>query len=404
MVIKLPRVYSLGSSPIASVLSYEISQLPLQPKVPQVILLLNDQKKLDRFLLNESRLTVRGKGQIGEHCTQFMASCSPPVYSTGEAAMIENLVISEPNNKSLSVSLNKYSKSIGSTSNILLLNPFFGSIDSLYNYIWNGKLKGKGKGKGKEKEKHDPSVNLHLQRPNLLMGLVDNIPPVISNTNNEFTFQVNNSRLAMDICSVPREFESYSYEKDLDSLHSMETNNVLFKLLHETSVNSKLSSTPLKLDIQPYAYGDLLLKRLENVMVTGNINVLTSLYDCKFNGELLQIKDSTNILQRLIREQIDIILNSMTFINKIPNYQIALDQERLLNIIIDDLKKNCNKTSKMKKDLDSLNLTNINQEIGYFVKLAKYHRINCKWNSIITQLVKGKAALIKYRALNYSYL
>ena len=381
-MVKLPKVYSLGSLPLSSLLAYEVSQLPKQPKVSQVVLLLNDQNKLNRFLNHDSKLYIQYQNQINAHNLQFMASCSPPIYSTGEVAHIENLIISEPNNISLTKSINKYSKSLSPESNILLLNPSFGTVNSIYRNIWKA-----------------PN-----SRPNIFLGLTYANEFKAVRGKDEFQIKINNSRLPLHLSPLPIDFGSYSYDQDQSYSESLSNNNALIKLLTETSINSLKSSTPFSVDLRRYTYGELLLLRLERLMTSSCIDSLTTVYDCKYNSELLEIKEFDSILKLLIKEQVSIIYKGLSYVTKIPNNKIALDSTRLYDMTINELKKSSVTKNGNKIAATYLNTTNVNQQTGYFVNIAAYKRLDCKLNKQITDLVKGKISLKKRQALDHRLL
>ncbi|CCC68384.1 hypothetical protein NCAS_0B03000 [Naumovozyma castellii] len=378
----IPRLYTLGNSAISPLIASEIAKLPTQPKVPKIVLLLQDQKQLQRFLDGDSKISIHHKGEIPSSELQFMASCNPPIYSTGEVATIDNLLVAEHRAKSLTSSLTKYKKSISPTTNVMLVNPPFGSIEYLYEKVWK-----------------QPSI-----RPNLFIGMTKvRNPTHIAKASNEFHVNVRKNGLSMFLSPIPRDLRNYN--PLLVNEQDMMKENEFIRLLKETESHSRrntLESTPLEFVLLPF--GELLLFRLERLIVDSCIESLSLLYDCQYSGELLMLVKATELLRRLIKEQVKILKIAYPSLSVITNSSIALDQDRLYNLIIDSLKKSSNqsKASRLKKPVPIQ--SNIDELCGYFVRLAYSNNIDCKWNEMLKWLVKGKLLLAKHRRLDYHYL
>lgn len=366
------------NTPSASVLAYEIAQLSNQPKVPQVVLLLNDQKKLTRFLDNDSKITIdKGKSK-NLYQKQFMASHLPPVYSTGDVATIENLVVSGQHSEVLVSSIKKYVKSLRSTSNLLLLNPPFGTIEYLYRNVW-------------------PTLD---SRPNLFVGITKAEEDLAVKIE-EFKVKMKVPTILMRVSPIPRQLSYYSHESELAALEKLRVHNDLLGLLHATSISA---APVVPISSLFYTYGDLLLIRLEQLIMTSCIEPLAALFECRYKGEILLAENCKDLISKLIKEQIWILKCAHPYLVKIPNASVALDSERLYELTLKEI-RNCSRAkSKLFHSLNQLNQTDINQLTGYFVRLAKYKKLDCKWNEVITGLVKGKVSINRNRALNYDNL
>ena len=134
----IPRVYTLGNSPLANYFAYAISKISSQPQIPNVVLLLSDQKKLDRFLEQDSTLTLLDDNSTDRsNSMQFMAACSPPTYANGDPAIIDNLILAEQSKKHFTSLLDFYSRSLRDTTNLLFLNPPMGALEYMYDKIWS---------------------------------------------------------------------------------------------------------------------------------------------------------------------------------------------------------------------------------------------------------------------------
>ncbi|QLG73939.1 hypothetical protein HG535_0F04510 [Zygotorulaspora mrakii] len=375
----VPRIYSVVNTPIASILACEIAILPNQPPVPQVVLLLNDHKKLNRFLDNDSKIIIdRNKGK-NIHQTQFMAAYLPPVYSTGKIATIDNLIVSGQHSKNIVSSVRKYLHCLNAGSNLFLLNPPFGAIEHLYRNLWT----------------------TSESRPNLFVGISMKREANLVSVSDEFRLKLKCSGISMRVSPVPRDFASYSHESGVNALEELRHENDMLKLLDATAHNPNpiASISPLF-----YSYGDLLLIRLERLIVESCIEPLAALFGCRYTGELLQTPKSKDLILKLINEQVWILKCAQPFLTNMPSFHVAMDTGRLYELILKELRDKPKLRSQLNHSLNQLNQSNINQLTGYFVQLANYKKLDCRWNEVITGLVKGKAGIAKHRSLNYKYL
>ncbi|QLL31883.1 hypothetical protein HG536_0C00500 [Torulaspora globosa] len=375
----IPRAYSLVNNPIASLLAYEIAQIPSQPKVPQVVLLLNDQKKLSRFLENDSKLTIQKGNDSDYHHTQFMASHLPPVYSSGQVASIANAIFSGPHTKGLVQSIRKYCACFHGFSNILLVDPPAGAIEHLYRKVWR---------------------TVH-SRPNLFVGVTTQRERRIATSVDEFRIDVKQGTLSLSISPVPKDFKHYTFNTTFDDELKRRHDVDLFKLLDAASNNE---SGVVPLDIRYHSYGELLLMRLERLIVESCTEPLAAIYGCRYIGELLFSSQADDMIRKMIKEQMRILWLTHPFLANIQNSGIALDCERLYSVIKKELNSGIDRKSVMRLKVDQLEATNVNELTGYFVRLAAYRKIDCKWNEAVTNLVKGKVALTRHRALSHKYL
>lgn len=375
----IPRAYSLVNNPIASLLAYEIAQIPNQPRVPQVVLLLNDQKKLSRFLENDSKLTIQKGNDPDFHHTQFMASHLPPVYSTGEVASIANAIFSGPHTKGLVQSIRKYRYCLHGFTNILLVDPPVGSIEQLYKNVWQ----------------------TSDSRPNLFVGITSRRERGVATYTDEFRINVKRERLGLSISPVPKDFKHYTFNTTPDEESKRRQRVDLLKLLDAAGSN-KNSIVPL--DIRYHSYGELLLVRLERLIVESCTEPLAAIYGCKYIGELLLSDETKVMIRQMIKEQVRILWLTHPFLSSIQNSEVALDCERLYSVITKELQNGQDRKSMMRFKVDQLEATNVSELTGYFVRLAAYQKIDCKWNEAITNLVKGKVALTRHRALSHKYL
>ncbi|SJM83499.1 related to Cytochrome B translational activator protein CBS2 [Zygosaccharomyces bailii] len=367
----VPRVYSFVNTPISSLLAYDIAQLPIQPKIPQVVLLLNDRKKLDRFLDNDSKLVLQNRDGHDIHQTQFMASYRPPVYSTGELAVMENVMISGRNSRSLSFCLQKLKNSLIPSSNVLLLNPPIGSIEYLYRKLW-------------------PEGST----PNLFIGITPVPDSFYAFEPEEFHYRLKRNSMSLKISSVPKVVSAYEPENSMEEMKNLK-DNALMNLVQDAAQNK---NGGLILDLMFYSYGELLLTRLERLIIVSCIRPLAFLNQCKSKGELLKSNKALHVIYKLIREQVTILTSSHPFLMKLPNHSIALDPDRLYEQTIEYLKKS------RKSYSSTIECPDVDELTGYFVRLARNQRLNCRWNETISLLVQGKTELERHRKLDYFHM
>ncbi|CCK68135.1 Cbs2p KNAG_0A04630 [Huiozyma naganishii CBS 8797] len=366
------RIYTLGASPLMYFIAHELAHLPTQPAIPNIIVLLNDSAKLQRFLDGDSKITMRNDPRVQR---QFMAAAEPPMYVSGKASAIENMIVVEQNKRSLLSNITRYTNSLTNQSNVLLVNPPMGSVESILETIWPQEM----------------------ERPNLFMGLTERMQnAVVSRVpQKEFDFNLRSphKRLKMFISPIPRGL--YNYE---------ESKKDLLKLEKETPLLCSLVDLP-SFDISLLSYGDVMFLRLDTLIVETCIESLAALYDCKYRKELLLLEKPKILFKLLIKEQLRIIVNAYPFLKHLPNYPVVMDEHRLYHLVIEDLEES-RKTqkSRMLANIRKLSTPNTDQLTGYFVKLAYATKTDCKWNKLVTWLLNGKAKLQKHRALDYHYL
>lgn len=384
----IPRVYSLGNSPMTYLLALRIAQLPSQPKVPLVVLLLNDQKKLDRFLDNDSKIVVKSNNNSKEiHHRQFMASCVPPILNNGEIAPIENLIVSDNSSKFITAQLSKYGKSLKPETNILFLNPSLNLLEYVHRYRWR-------------------SVQT---RPNLFMGFTS--PVEVGTIHQEFQLSIDTKKRIQFHLAKIDDFPSLGgagRNTDLPLVGDRLTNekeNPFNKLFKEMAkLRPGIGSKLVNFDLRVRSFHDLFFTALENLMLESCIEPLLAVYDCTYKKELLKIAGAQDTIHKLINEQLFVIDQSYPSLKNYPNYSIIFEKERIFNLIMKDLKVNGHRRAKLAQSLEQLNHTNIDELNGFFVSLGKYKKCDCRWNEMILTLVKGKQSIVKQKALDYHYL
>lgn len=369
-------------------MAYEIAQVTAQESIPNIVLLLNDQKKLNRFLDNNSKLS-RSNYAKGEHLTkdgsiQLMAACSPPTFASGKPATIENMILADTGKKNISNLMMKYRGSLNSTSNLLLMNPPIGSMEYLYDKVWK---------------------DTQNERPKMLLGMTKwgdstfnfmNRRKLYHSQKDEFSVAIPNvgtEKLNLFLGSVPQTYNKFGTElekKDVENLY----NNPFVNLMQDTP----------NISIQIIGYSELMFLRFENLIVNSCIEPLAVLFDCKYIHEITKAARSEFIIRSLIKEQIKIISLTYPSLMHIPASHTAFNEDRLYNIVMKHLKTGKRRESILNIQRKELNQTDIKQLTGYFVRLAYQCNTDCRWNMTISWLIESKIQLGKARALDYHYL
>lgn len=376
------RVYTLGNSALANYFAYEIAQIESQKLIPNIVLLLDNQKKLNRFLDNNSQLTRKVKDSLAppEGSKQFMATSSPPTLASGEPAIMENLIMAVKGNKYFSNLMRKYGASLDGSSNVLLVDPPVGSLEYLFGKMWKNKS---------------------LARPNMLLGLTSPQGEGLNasklqnyNSSNEFevTTDMKGGKLNLTLSSIPPTYETFDREAELRAAEEIR-NNPIVNLLNSTE----------NISTQIFEYSELNMLRFEGLIVNSCIESLSILFDCKYTNELLKTPRARHILKAMISEQVKILTLSYPILKTVPNYDIAFDVERLYSVVQQKL-NSVYRRSTLYSQMMQLNESGINQLTGYFVRLAYGCKVDCRWNETVTWLVKSKIQIKKSRSLDYRNL
>ncbi|KAH3676262.1 hypothetical protein WICMUC_002139 [Wickerhamomyces mucosus] len=355
----IPRVYTIGRSPLIEHITHEISKHPKQPKVPEIVSLLPNEKKFTEFRnLNSTSTQTIYSNKSASHTSsiQLMSSFQPPIYGNGEYVHIKNLIFHY--DKSSFNHLKTCIKCLDKTSNILLLNSDKSVLDHLLRTTFNNQF----------------------ERPNIFQCLHD----FRLWSNKDFhtnAYGFGGLRLAR----VPRDLtnkESYDYDlqNNLDRID-------LMKLISEVP---SLNSIFLK-------YNDFALLQYEHLIVKSSISVFSSLFDVT-NGELLQMHISEP-LKKYIKECVKIISSTDPIIMGNSFTNTMFDIDRLLDVIFTILKKTERDSSTMRIQFKSFYGDEINNTCGYFTNLSQRNNVKQNlYNSLYTQLLNARLSLKNYRS------
>ncbi|SCV04761.1 LAMI_0H18866g1_1 [Lachancea mirantina] len=361
--MRLPRIYALGNSPLLSVLSHQIASLALQPKVPEVVLLLQDQKKLSRFLKNNSKLAVNEEFDTADKSKQLMASCSPPAFASGEIAKVENLIVGEPRRNTLHNSIGKYSQSISPETNVLLLNAELGSVEYLNESIWPNEA----------------------QRPNLLIGDTD--PNFHVWLNDEFSAKHRGYRSKLRIIPVPREFSSHSEIGDVSGSELSTKENSFINLLCQ--LNRDDGTRALNLTMGDYNnYVIHKFRILSRKFCIGSLSVLNG---CR-QDEVKLSPRATTLMRELSAEHNKILNVAYPHISN----ENLFDVEQVLNA-----PSHITTKSFLAGDdtVSSKTLSDLSRISAQFHYLASRNKVACPKSRIISTLVRGKLDIMQKRRM-----
>lgn len=370
--MSVPRVYALGSSALTQALAFDIARLSIQPKIPNVVILLQDKRLLDKFTSQNSKIIWRGEN---ETILQFMASCAPPKLATGEISVIDNLVIAEPNDKSLTSSLKKYKQSLKSESNVLIINPGFGLLEFLHKNVW-------------------PNRD---ERPNLFIANFNNGNSLV--TAQKFNLSTQSIHLPLNITKAPDSITSYQYDRN--SPNEWLKKDSLTSLISQ--LDSKLAPDSI---FHPYFhnFGDFSLIQFESLMINSCVEPLATLLGCVTYGDLLNSKFFLDLIDNLLEEQLNILSISFPFLRNIPYSPLVFDKEKMKGTIRNYILDKESVKPVMLEKARALNKTNINQLNGYFVRLGKYRKLPVEKNEMIFNLIRGKIQVSKNVAFSNTRL
>ncbi|CCH41619.1 Glycerol-3-phosphate dehydrogenase [NAD(P)+] [Wickerhamomyces ciferrii] len=358
--MKIPRVYSLGLTDVNKFLVYNLAKYPEQPKIPDIVLLLKSDEQLSRFVSNDSKVSVTDYTNLraSTKFTQLMAAYQPPRFANGDHAPIENLTISSSSFQ-LKTELKKFQKSINQNSNILLLNPSMSATQTINQLYGNSPKK--------------PNIYQCLSTHSL-WGAGE--------------FGVNNiGRGNLTITKVPKNSNAPISEQN--NLIDMKNEPPFIQLL------SKLR----EVDPVFVSYFNFQLLQMESLVIKACIEPLTDVFDC-YNGDLLKMDKISEISGDLIDESCQILKIAHPELVDSPLGSIALNSERLLDVVFNNL--NLNKEGG--REIAKLQKRSKKQEIfetnGYLSSLAKKHKIKAPLNTTYSDILRAKYSLANNRGLN----
>ncbi|KAL3241619.1 Cbs2p RNJ42_02733 [Nakaseomyces bracarensis] len=358
--MSVPRVYTLGNVPLVSLLGYSIAKLPEQGRIPNVVMLLRDQAALDRFLHNDSKLSISNRGLVLDQ-VQTMASCSVPRYSDGLVAPMENIVLGGSNWMDEKNLMKSYRKAVTKDSTLLLLNPSFHTLDRLI----------------------DPNASKKLltERPRVLWGWTgsNNTTKVVVKEE-EFKMSIKKDELSIMISELPVLDNS-----NLVMNGEKETNTML-------AVLQKLGSTSgvVNIRVENKIFNDQFIAFIEKYLIESIIEPLCVLNECRDYGELLGMKDLNKVIVPLMQEKITTFNKAYPFLSQTYGNRLLLDTSRISHLILDRIKSRPKTNSWAFTQLKILKRNELLELINFIPYLSNRNNLKIPRNMLLNHLVKGK--------------
>ncbi|AAS54382.1 AGL109Wp [Eremothecium gossypii ATCC 10895] len=362
----VPWVYMLGSAPIGRLLSFQLAKAARQPVVPHVVVLLQDANKMGRFLEGQSRLAVHEGDQ--ERQQQFMASCMPPVTSSGEKIGIENMVVAETGQQAFSVGLKKYKASLTAASAVVLVNPRFGLVHHLYKHVW-------------------PEA---AERPRLYLATGGQQEVW---RRGEFGAELRGRPpVRLTVSAVPRELEQYEHAGARQRLEAEVASVGLLQMLGDCCDDPAALVQPVFV-----TFGAHMLGRLEQLLIAAAVEPVAALYGCSSYGELLGIKEVDRVLRALLAEGIRVIRVAFPFLPTVEGHEAVLNVDVLYKQLLTAVQAKSARRPRMGQSIDELNITPVRTTCGFLTALARQHKLHAPLHFLISSLARGKAELRKNR-------
>lgn len=354
----VPRIYTLGNSPLLNHITQELARHPAQPAVPELVKLLANETEFTQFRNANSTLQeniLNAKRQKSTRSIQLMSAFQPPVYGNGDVVHVKNLVIDYEYRKM--GGMLRYKKCLDKSSNIVVLNGDKAAMDHLVANVFN-----------------DVQEN---ERPNLYQCLTD-----FRVWKGEEKFKNNFIGFgSMRIGRIPRSYENHDLELDVQNVD-------ILKVISEcTGLNAKFLN---------YQHFNNL--QYEHLIIKSSISTFSALFDCS-NGELLKM-NITAPLRKYVNECVKIILASDPSLDPNLNSLTAgiLDVDRLLSVIYEVLRSTEKQSSMMRKQFQAFNDVDLFNNTGYFCKLARTHHLKFSlYNSLYNQLLSARIDLKDHR-------
>lgn len=361
MLENVPRVYFLGLNNLSKFTSYHLANHPSQPSIPEIVLILKTGQYKKFVDFNNSSITLNDYSTHAQTTTKkaMMVASGVPKYGNGKPAFIDNLVFggSSKNAKEL---LSSFKNSIGPTTNILLLNGSRTLTDALYKDIFRNEDK----------------------RPNLYQCL---------NTHRFFgvrDFEVNLLGTgSLTIAKVP---------KNLKTPSDIELDQQLDQNLNEEPTLLKMLVERTELHATFVSYRDFELLQFESLIVQSCIDPLSTILNATM-GDLLHIENLTPLLENIIQETTKILTTAFPHVLKNPYSQVALDSERLLDVILNVLRVNYRDSTRAKRNMDILKKDLGYETNGYLASLGRKHSIPTPINTLYSELMAAKYSLKAYK-------
>ncbi|KAL6941506.1 hypothetical protein ACO0RG_002638 [Hanseniaspora osmophila] len=398
---QVPRVYMSGSTPVLKNLALSLAQHSKQPKpVPNIILLLKDNLKLNRFLEQGSYVSsTLNAGNVQSHLRkQFMASCEPPKFANGHIAPIENLIISDFTYFDFKNNIKKYSQCLNNDerpSNVLLLNPGLDTVN-YYETQWSKQNLNANLFVGTTQPGAFSKAGefLTVKNKNILAPLtlqISQINKVIEleqeNTRADEIQETSSTKEDNSQKEASTAVLSPSFQKKQEDYEEtflqLKAKNPLLDLIDATS-----KELPQQLIVTRKSYEHFLIEELEKVCISSCVGAMNVIFD---ENNMCLLKTSNNlegIWNRMTAEFSHLVARMY------PHLSYAFSNERMNNLILKYLNENKNSTLPMQQELNTHKKYNsVHRSSGLLVRMASFIKLPLPTTELIYNMAKSKINL-----------
>lgn len=354
----VPRVYTVGASQLGRFVTFQLAQNPLQPRIPEIVYLLKSEQQLSRFLEKNSTITLHDRRlrsrEVTKSC-QVMAAASAPRYGNGEFAHIDNLIFAAPPTH-IEHALKAYKKNISNKTNILILDSGINTAENFYRGVFRDVA----------------------NRPNIYQVLSSH------RVWGEVEFETNwLSSGNMTIARLPRALGNSS-EEELNynpNSKAMENEPPFIQMLsNTTSLNPVLVS-----------YKNFEILQIEATIIKACIEPLSGVLSKNY-GELLHVANLTDLCSGIIKESVAIIKKAYPRLAKSQLGKVALDQDRLLDVVLDNLRKHSSDIVMVGKDLLFMKDEPPFEANKTLVSIARKNKAHAYINKVHAQMLGAKSS------------
>lgn len=351
--------YVLGAGAIGTLVAHDLALNARATQTALPKLLLKSKSRLDAYKEQDSKTTVLRTSKEGTSKTQCIidAMSLPPVSENGSPVPITQMIVATKA-YATKKALAPYVPQMGIHTDLLILQNGMGMAASLRNAFW-------------------PDAN---KAPRIFQAVTTHGAYKATPT------EIHHVGFgSIHIAELPT-----SVGPD-GTVHYREFAN------NRVGSNKEMTDSPLvnsmiqceSLQVKCLPYNQFLLRQMEKFVVNVCVNPLTALLDC-LNGDLLYGAMTTQIMERVIKETVACFWAEYPELVNIPEAYTALEQKRLLSVVLDVCKLTAQNSSSMREDVRSLSQTEIESLNGYVVRLGYKHRIGTQTNRILQNMVRDK--------------
>ncbi|CAK7895953.1 2-dehydropantoate 2-reductase [[Candida] anglica] len=346
----MTKFHFLGVGSMGSLVAHELAKAnPIAQK--EITLLFKNNPTVDSFKHHDSRITVNTvtNSDISTASSQLLGA-----HHIQPSEPLENLVISTKAYQTEDA-LRRYIPNIQPSTNLILLQNGMGMWEHLLSVYWP----------------------YEANRPNIYQcisthGAYKSAP-----------FTCNHVGLGkLDIAKVEPHQAKYKKRKSNTTAAPLSDPPEIIRLLLDTpALNTSYMDFP-----------NLLLKQIEKLVVNACINPLTAIFDCQ-NGDLLYTATLPKLMTKVIREAILVFKLEYPQLQSLPEAEVILNEDRLLNSVLQVCKLTAKNSSSMREDVRLLKPTEIYWINGFISRLGQKHRIPTNTNNLLQEMLSTKLSI-----------